>query len=106
MPLVDATLPLALLRSMLEEQRAGAEEILAMVDDPPARVREPLGVVTAHDLLTAALAAARLRDDASAQEVAASVNLLYESGLAAIDLLKVHSEMPRVPRGRAASPAP
>lgn len=101
MPLVDANLPVALLRSIFEEQRSGAVEILALVDAPPEPVREPLGIVTAHDLLTAALAAARPAADAEAAELATAVNLLYESSLAAIDLLKVHSAMPRVPRGRA-----
>ena len=105
MPLVSSSMPVAQLREMLEDQRKGLDELLEMLADPPARVTEPLSVLTAQDLVRAALVAARPRADATSAELAASVNLLYESFLAAIDLLKVHSEMPKVPRGRKA-PAP
>ena|SRR5579859_85655 len=100
MPLVASSYPAAKLREMLEEQRTGLNELLEMLADPPARVNQPLSVLTAQDLVRAALAAAQPRPDATPAELAASVNLLYESFLAAIDLLKVHSEMPKVPRGR------
>jgi len=105
MPLVSASLPAAQLREMLEDQRNGLNELLEMLADPPARVNEPLSVLTAQDLVRAALVATQPRTEATEAELAASVNLLYECFLAAIDLLKVHSEMPKVPRGRKA-PAP
>ncbi len=93
------------LLALLREQREGAEEIRKLLAEPPAAVLEPLGLLTARDLLEAALRTTSAADGGSDETLAASVDLLYQSGLAAIDLLKMHTKMPKVPRGRASRPS-
>lgn len=98
---------MARLEELFTEQRDGVLGLMEFVANPPDPVREPLGLITARNLLEAALAAAPFQPGRSAEELAVAVNLLYESALAAIDLVKCHTESPRVPQRRVPKdPAP
>jgi hypothetical protein len=103
MPLVldPDSLPREQLTAMLRASGTELAELLAMTDAPPAAVREPLGVLTAGDLLRAAIRVGEAvdRPATDAATLAAALNLQYEAMLAAIDLVKMHTAMAKVPRG-------
>ena len=58
-------------------------------------VLDPASLMTARELVDAALA--RMSPQGSLAELAASANLGYCTMLAAVDLLKSHTNVPRVP---------
>jgi hypothetical protein len=100
-------LPMETLRALLKEQTEGVTELLEWATHPAAPVKETLGVLTALDLLKSALEVGRRAEhlQANRAEIAAAVNVQYEASLAAIDLVKMHSDLPKVPRGRASPSA-
>jgi hypothetical protein len=102
MPLIiDADrVPEATLRTMAKELTGELEEILAsLADRGPAK--DPLGVVTAADLLRSAIDLGHATEGAPVALTAAVVNVEYEALVASIDLIKSHFGLPTVPRGRA-----
>ncbi len=82
-----------------------AEALVAMrgdLADPTRPVLDPSSIVTARELIDAALARMGTGADPSRAELAATVNLGYATMNAVIDLVKSHTEGPRVPsRGKA-----
>jgi len=102
MPLLldPTTVPEATLRAMAKELQGELEEILAsLAERGPAK--DPLGIVTATDLLTAAIQLGRRTEGAPSALTAAVVNVQYEALVASIDLIKTHFGLPTVPRGPA-----
>ncbi|HKV90670.1 MAG TPA: hypothetical protein VJQ43_05690 [Thermoplasmata archaeon] len=105
MPLLldGANYPLERLRSLLAEQREGLEELQAMAESLAADSRLTPGFRrTVGDLLQGALETMRDLGGPGAEpaRLADAVNLGYATGLAAIDLMKSHSDLPKVPRAR------
>lgn len=87
----------AVLTELARELRADLVETRESVLHPRGRVLDPASLETARELVDAALArigpeAARTRAD-----MAADANLAYATMLAVIDLVKSHTDVPRVP---------
>jgi hypothetical protein len=63
-------------------------------------VRDPASLETARDLLEAALVRLGGTGERSRADLAAEVNLAYAAMLAALDLVKSHTDIPLVPTRR------
>jgi hypothetical protein len=85
-----------LLRSLRDDLAATAE----LVDHPTGAVRDPASLVAATELLRATLAVLDLPGRRTSQTLAAEVNLAYATMVSVIDLVKSHTDVPRVPRAR------
>ncbi|MFI5413020.1 MAG: hypothetical protein ACHQ0I_00290 [Candidatus Lutacidiplasmatales archaeon] len=102
MPLIfdSASVP----ASMLEElQRSLREDLLAtqeLVTQPAGTVRDPASLDTARDLLQSTLAVMDRPGDRTPEARVAEVNLAYATMVTVIDLVKSHTDVPRVPRKR------
>ncbi|HYB79944.1 MAG TPA: hypothetical protein VEG66_09360 [Thermoplasmata archaeon] len=107
MPLVlDPTkIPVEVLRTLRKSLRDDLAETAELVQRPAGKVLDPVGLETAGELLRSALA--RLDGPAPRTAVALGidVNLAYATLLAVIDLVKAHTDLPRVPQRRPSSPA-
>jgi hypothetical protein len=100
-------LPEGVLQELLRALLVDLEETEALVRLPPERVRDPASIETASDLLRSTRTAlARPSAGASPEELAARANLAYAVLLAVIDLVKSHSDLPKVPVPRARGPPP
>ena len=88
------------LHALLEELRTDLTGLLEDIAHPRAPVIDPASLRTAEELVRAALARIERSRDADPHGQAADVNLAYATMLAAIDLLKSHTDGPRVPRHR------
>ena len=102
MPLVlDPTaLPPAVLDELRRSLRADLEETRELVLHPPGTVVDPASLETARELLRSTLQTLEGSEPRSAARKAADVNLAYATMLAVIDLVKSHTDAPRVPRKR------
>jgi hypothetical protein len=89
-----------LVRSLTDDLTGSLE----MVRHPPGPIRDPSSLETAENLLTSALALLRRPGPRNPAELAAEANLAYAALLAAIDLVKSHTDIPRVPRGPSRAP--
>jgi hypothetical protein len=95
----------ATLTELVRSLRADLTETVELVDHPHGTVRDPASIETAREL---ALGALTVLDRAGARtraELAAEANLAYATMLAVIDLVKSHTDVPKVPRSRGAAPA-
>lgn len=95
----------ALLAS-LQEDLAGTEE---MFRAPIGRVRDPASIALAEELVRSARTLVELPAATDRAVLAARANLAYAVMLAAVDLVKSHSDVPKVPAPRsriAAGPPP
>ncbi|MGB6499968.1 MAG: hypothetical protein WBG19_01005 [Thermoplasmata archaeon] len=106
MPLVldPSALPPAVLAKLLDGLREDLAETREFVDAPGATVIDPMSLETARDLLRSASALLARPGARDARAQADEANLAYAVLLAAIDLVKSHTEMPRVPRGQVRAP--
>ena len=100
MPLIldPARVPEETLRTMAKEFTVELQEVLDSIADRGAP-KDPLGIITASDLLTSAIQLGRATEGAPVALTAAVVNVQYETLIAAIDLIKSHYGLPTVPRG-------
>ncbi len=90
---------------LAEMQRSFREDLtgtLELVRAPRGRVLDPMSLRTAEELLTEtiALGDALAADGIDPGLLARFVNVQYAVLLAAIDLVKSHTEVPRVPAAR------
>jgi hypothetical protein len=76
------------------------DETVEMVEKPRGRVLDPASLVTARELLESARAVLRRPGPRSKAERAAEANLAYATLIAVIDLVKTHTDVPRVPPPR------
>jgi hypothetical protein len=90
------------LRKLAEEMAVGLEELRPMTVSPKAKVLDPQSLLTAREMLDAALAVLRRPGERTDAELAADANLGYATSLAVLDLVKSHTEMPKVPPPRPA----
>ncbi len=81
----------------LREELVGTRELL---EAPPGTVRDAAGLATAKELIAATLASVDRVDPNDPGALAGAANLAYATLLAAIDLMKSHTDMPKVPRRR------
>jgi hypothetical protein len=88
------------LRSLVRELREGLAETRELVDSPRGRVLDPESLRTARDLLDAAFAELDVPGSRDRDALARAANLAYASMLAATDLVKSHTDVPRVPPPR------
>ncbi len=102
MPLVldPERLPEATLRELVTSLRADLAETAEYVRSPRSRVREPAGLEAADTLIRAALEAIDGPGPGDRADLARRANLAYAAMVAAIDLVKSHTDVPRVPARR------
>ncbi len=102
MPLVSdpAGVPYPVLEQLVRSLRADLEELEEMVDRPRGRVLDPESLRTARELLDAARALLARPGARAPAEATAEANLAYATILAVIDLVKSHTDVPRVPPPR------
>ena len=108
MPLVlnPERLPERVLAELLDSLRADLTETEELVEHPRGRVLDPASLATAADLLHSTRALLDASPPSGALETASRANLAYSVMLAAIDLVKSHTDVPRVPPPRAATSRP
>ncbi len=107
MPLVlePDRLPEPILKELLRSLRDDLTETERMVQDPPGRVLDPASLATASDLLQSVRSILERAPGADRADLAAESNLAYATLLAVVDLVKSHTDVPRVPPPRPAKPA-
>ena len=98
------TLPESVLEELIQSLRTDLEETEEMVRSPRGRVLDPASLVTAGELLVAARAVLDRSGPRTKAERAAEVNLAYSTLLAVIDLVKSHTDVPKVPPPRKGPP--
>jgi hypothetical protein len=100
--------PHALAPSTLEELRRSLrqdlEETLELIDRPRGAVRDPASLVAAGELVRAAARVLDRPGPRTPEQGAEEANLAYAVLLAAIDLVKSHTDVPRVPAPRRTPP--
>jgi hypothetical protein len=75
-------------------------EIRSMTVSPRGRVLDPASLDTARELVDAVLGSLHRAGERSPAELATEVNLAYATTIAALDLVKSHTDVPRVPAPR------
>jgi hypothetical protein len=102
MPLVldPETLPEPVLRELHRSLTTDLEEIVDLIHHPRGVVLDPASLSTAEELIQTARAVFARPGPRSRSELAAEANLAYAAMLAAIDLVKSHTDVPTVPRDR------
>ncbi|MGA8542103.1 MAG: hypothetical protein WB947_00955 [Thermoplasmata archaeon] len=102
MPLIldPARYDRATLSRLAEEMILGLEELRPSILSPKARVIDPESLRTARETLEAALEILRRPGERSDEELVLDANLGYATTLALVDLVKSHTELPRVPAPR------
>jgi len=97
--------PSTISRKAVQELHRSLREDLAetseLVDHPLGAVRDPASIVTASELLRSTLALLGRPGRRSPEALAAEVNPAYATMISVIDLVKSHTDVPRVPRARA-----
>jgi hypothetical protein len=107
-PLVidPAAFPSATLETLARSLREELAETRGLIDSPPGTVVDPESLRTARELLDAALARVAADGPDTRERWAADANLAYATLLAVIDLVKSHTDVPRVPRARPKAGSP
>jgi hypothetical protein len=105
MPLVldPETIPETILHELLSSLSRDLAETLELVRHPRGTVQDPASLATADDLIQSALVQLERPGPRSRAELAAEANLAYATMLAAIDLVKSHTDVPTVPRARSST---
>jgi hypothetical protein len=94
------SVPESVLQELVQSLVNDLEESLDLVRHPRGAVLDPASLVTAEELLLSARALLQRGADRSPAQLAAEANLAYAAMLSAIDLVKSHTDVPRVPRAR------
>lgn len=102
MPLVldPDRLPPGMLEDLCRELREGLSETLESILNPRGRVLDATSLDTAAELVRASMAILDRPGARSATGLGEEANLAYAATLAAIDLVKTHTDVPRVPAPR------
>ncbi len=102
MPLVldPEHLPEETLRDLVRSLKADLAESIELVAQPRGRVRDPASLETARELALAAVAVLNRPGPRTRAELAVEANLAYATMLSVVDLVKSHTDVPRVPRPR------
>ncbi len=94
----------ATLRALATELRGELSELHELVRRPRGRVLDPASLETAETLLAAAEAMLDRPGPRDRADRARDANLAYATVIAVVDLVKSHTEGPRVPIGPRRSP--
>ncbi len=89
--------PEEVLRELARSLRADLEETRKLLDPPPDRIRDLASLETARSLLEATITTLSGRGPLDRRGLAADVNLAYAAMLSVIDLVKSHTDVPKVP---------
>ena len=102
MPLVlePEKFPRQVLEGLREELREGLVETLDFVQHPKGPVRDRASLETAEELVRAAMGVLILPGTRDLAGLGSEINLAYATTLAAIDLVKSHADVPKVPAPR------
>lgn len=102
MPLVldPERLSLPVLEQLRTELREGLGETLESIAHPRGKVLDPASLETAAELLRSAIAVIDSPGPRDRAGLGSEANLAYSTMLAAIDLIKMHTDVPRVPAAR------
>ena len=95
----------ASLQLLADQMLEGLEELRPRVVAPKAKVLDPQSLLTARELLDAAIAVLRRPGQRSEAELTADANLGYATSLAVLDLVKSHTDVPKVPPPRPVRPS-
>ena len=90
----------ASLEALVRSLRSDLEELRGPVGHPRGAVLDPASLETARGLLEAALATLARPGPRNRRRLADEANLAYATLLAVIDLVKSHTDVPRVPARR------
>jgi len=96
----------ATLRSIVASLREELAETLERVRNPSGHVLELAGVAAAEALVASTVDTIDRPGPRSRADLAREANLAYAVIVAAVDLLKSHTDLPKVPRRRASAPPP
>ncbi len=88
------------LEELVRSLRSDLEEMRGSVGHPRGTVLDPASLETARELLEAALATLARPGRRDRRRLADEANLAYATLLAVIDLVKTHTDVPRVPARR------
>jgi hypothetical protein len=98
------SIPEPVLRDLHRSLVEGLDETLELVRHPRGAVFDPASLTTAEELLEVTRALMQREATRTPEQLASESNLAYATILAAIDLVKSHTDVPSVPRSR--TPAP
>jgi hypothetical protein len=106
MPLVldPDRIPEPVLRELHRSLSDSLAETLELVEHPRGPVLDPASLSTAKELIASTQAVLVRPGERSRGELAAEANLAYATMVAAIDLVKSHTDVPTVPRSRSPTP--
>lgn len=93
-------LPEPVLEDLVKSLRAELAETVELIRHPKGRVLDPTSLMTAEELLAAATAVLAREGPRTRIERGAEANLAYATVLAVVDLVKSHTDVPRVPPPR------
>jgi hypothetical protein len=93
-------LPREVLEELVRSLKADLDETSEMVTHPRGRVLDAASLRTAEELLEAARVLLAREGGRNPRELAADANLAYATMLSVIDLVKSHTDVPRVPPPR------
>ena len=88
------------LAALVGSLRLDLVETLELAEHPRGAVRDPSGPEAAAQLLRATIALLDRGEPRAVQDLAVRANLAYAALVAAIDLIKSHVDVPRVPAPR------
>jgi len=97
------SLPDSVLEELVRSLRADLEETEEMVRAPRGRILDPASLVTADELIAGAKAVLDRAGPRTKAERGDEANLAYAAMLAVIDLVKSHTDVPKVPPPRKSS---
>ena len=102
MPLLfeDGTYSTETLRELLRSLAAELEETRELIRRPRGPVRDPASLETADALVVSALGEVRRDESSEPSVLIGRANLAYAALVATIDLMKSHTDVPRVPQPR------
>ncbi len=108
MPIVlePERLPRAVLEELHRTLREELAETLELIAHPRGAVLDPASLETARELVEAARASLERPGSRDARALGEEANLAYATMLAAIDLVKSHTDVPKVPPPRPARSTP
>lgn len=101
MPLLETTTVLSdeQIGTMLRDHVRAVEGLVQRLEDPSFPAKEPLPIRTAVDLGRDFAALVERNPPADRAARVALLNVAYDTLMAILDIMKMHSDLPKVPKG-------